>query len=218
MAEPQTTASMTTDGILRLTAENRQSIAVLKCPTCAADLKEVELGDVFLVGLRCREGHGFFIATAAPNAAVTEKAHGIQGSYSSHAMESEIIHAWLTEEGLRRYLNTQLAVTLRRIAEVGVKPAVHAGEFRLCPFCTGTLAEDGTDQSGWSGRYVCPNGHIFYLRSGLYWKMNGQVVDLCAEFDDEFVMRCAKFYLRDDIRSNVPADVRRILMTHLNVK
>jgi hypothetical protein len=89
-----------------------------------------------------------------PGAGVSDKARTIQARHSASATESQIIHAWLTEEPSRRYLNTFLAVTLRRIREGGMRSAAPATKFRRCPLCSEELSANGTDMSGWQNRLV----------------------------------------------------------------
>jgi hypothetical protein len=145
---------MMIDGFARLSPENSQPVLALQCSSCAAALTEVELGDVFLLGLECREGHRYFVPLVSSGAGVSDKARTIQGRHSASATESQIIHAWLTEEPSRRYLNTFLAVTLRRIREGGMRSAAPATKFRRCPLCSEELSANGTDMSGWQNRLV----------------------------------------------------------------
>jgi hypothetical protein len=57
---------MMIDGFARLSPENSQPVLALQCSSCAAALTEVELGDVFLLGLECREGHRYFVPLVSP--------------------------------------------------------------------------------------------------------------------------------------------------------
>jgi hypothetical protein len=131
---------MMIDGFARLSPENSQPVLALQCSSCAAALTEVELGDVFLLGLECREGHRYFVPLVSPGAGVSDKARTIQGRHSASATESQIIHAWLTEEPSRR--------------EGGMRSAAPATKFRRCPLCSEELSANGTDMSGWQNRLV----------------------------------------------------------------
>lgn len=190
----------------------------LFCPACGEILRPYRLLDPFLHGLRCCNGHRYFEEIKSPTEDATARVANLRvvGAGAGSAMGA--IRLWLRDNKLRRKLNNQLALVIRRIYEIsnlGLHIDACVG-FTFCPICAQRMRK-AKQTIGWAMESKCGSGHKLMERNGyLYFKRGRVSATLGEELSDELVLSLVDGWLQDDanISSNLPAQLRGALRSY----
>lgn len=190
------------------------------CPTCKDRLSRVELVDVFVQGLKCGNGHRFFIPLIEVLLSETEKCPLLESVEDRSSDPLKIIRIWLSDVNYRSKLNGQLALILRRIYEIKTnnlhnkKDATSGAEaiFKFCPICMNPLVKFEQDDI-WVQGLKCSEGHEYFARNGIHFFVEGELVELHDEIADSTMLSLVKSWLQDKkvLKSQLHYQIKMIL-------
>jgi|GEM_PF-4367125 len=173
------------------------------CPFCKLGLKEYELIDPYLVGLKCENHHYFHIEM------IKDGCFDDKSLQSDKTTSLEIAKDWLTDKNLRKQLQNQLAEVLRKYVNMQASVTVDEENhdvFNFCPIC-GFPLEKFEQDDVWVEGLECPNKHVFYSRNGLSHNLTNLQPDITKK-DFDFLL---EGYLEEDQREYLPEQIIKLL-------
>lgn len=184
------------------------------CPQCGHRSKPDRVFDVNAYGLICPNKHRFFIWKKHTDGCFSAKANTLK--LPEEKDDLTVIRNWLRHRLLRSHLNDQLAYFLRRIYEIeklNYKLSSVNIRFNYCLLCGLDLAPFDQDDC-WVVGVQCSNEHQFLLRAGAHFQLDGALLFVGIDQDDETACKMIGWWLYDreeTMQRQIHPQIRKVL-------